>query len=229
MATPAQIAANRLNAKKSTGPRSAEGKDAVRFNALKHGADAVSPVIPGEDAAALDALSLSYRDQLQPVGPLEVFLVSTIVRADWAQRRFFRVEGELVRHALAESEGASVGAVFQRDAAGPNAHQKIFRRQQAAQRDWYRALAELRRLQQARFESAAEAQESEEDIAVSPAPGAAGIGFVPPPHATRSAPPPDAAVPPAAALQRGAGLSLPRAGQAHGRLTGGNGGSNPLS
>jgi hypothetical protein len=31
MATPAQIQANRLNAQKSTGPRSAEGKAASRF------------------------------------------------------------------------------------------------------------------------------------------------------------------------------------------------------
>src|ERR1035441_5914001 len=37
MATPAQITANRANAQKSTGPRSAEGKSASRFNALKHG------------------------------------------------------------------------------------------------------------------------------------------------------------------------------------------------
>ena len=40
MATPAQIIANRLNALKSTGPRSAEGKAASRFNALKHAASA---------------------------------------------------------------------------------------------------------------------------------------------------------------------------------------------
>ena len=36
MPTPAQLAANRANAQKSTGSRTAEGKDASRFNALKH-------------------------------------------------------------------------------------------------------------------------------------------------------------------------------------------------
>ena len=35
MATPAQIAANRLNAAQSTGPRTAEGKSASRLNALR--------------------------------------------------------------------------------------------------------------------------------------------------------------------------------------------------
>jgi len=49
MATPAQIAANRTNAQKSTGPRSVEGKAASRFNALKHGMDAKSIVLPNED------------------------------------------------------------------------------------------------------------------------------------------------------------------------------------
>lgn len=37
MATPAQIAANRRNALKSTGPRTAAGKARSRMNALKHG------------------------------------------------------------------------------------------------------------------------------------------------------------------------------------------------
>ena len=57
MATPAQITANRANAQTSTGPRCAEGKSASRFNALKHGIDAASIVIPGEDRAVYEALA----------------------------------------------------------------------------------------------------------------------------------------------------------------------------
>ena len=37
MATVKQIAANRRNAQKSTGPSTALGKQKSRFNALKHG------------------------------------------------------------------------------------------------------------------------------------------------------------------------------------------------
>jgi hypothetical protein len=37
MATPRQIAANRLNARKSTGPRSRSGKTRSRNNAMRHG------------------------------------------------------------------------------------------------------------------------------------------------------------------------------------------------
>jgi hypothetical protein len=66
MATVAQIEANRLNAQKSTGPISPEGKAAVRFNALKHGADARSLTIPGEDPAARADLETEYYQQFQP-------------------------------------------------------------------------------------------------------------------------------------------------------------------
>src|SRR5690348_17860638 len=37
MSTELQIAANRRNAQSSTGPRTREGRAAVRFNALRHG------------------------------------------------------------------------------------------------------------------------------------------------------------------------------------------------
>jgi hypothetical protein len=57
MSSPAQILANRANAQESTGPRSAEGKAASRFNALKHGLDARSIVLPGEDPEEYAALA----------------------------------------------------------------------------------------------------------------------------------------------------------------------------
>ena len=83
MATPAQLTANRANAQKSTGPRSAEGKSASRFNALKHGLDAQSVIIPGEDPAAYDALAADYRAEWQPTTPSDNFHVDTMIRADW--------------------------------------------------------------------------------------------------------------------------------------------------
>ena len=78
MSTPAQISANQRNAQKSTGPRSAEGKDSSRFNALKHGIDARSLVIPGEDPAELAALAENYYQQCQPAGPIEAHLVDVM-------------------------------------------------------------------------------------------------------------------------------------------------------
>ena len=54
MTTNAQIKANRNNAKKSTGPRTEQGKARVAKNALKHGLLARDTVLPGEDAADFD-------------------------------------------------------------------------------------------------------------------------------------------------------------------------------
>ena len=82
MASPAQIAANRANAQKSTGPRSAEGKSASRFNALKHGIDAASVIIPGEDPAEYEALAAHYLDEYHPQSPSESFHVDAMLRAD---------------------------------------------------------------------------------------------------------------------------------------------------
>jgi hypothetical protein len=115
MATPAQIAANRANAQKSTGPRSVEGKSASRFNALQHGIDAASVVIPGEDPAAYDALAAEYRRDLRPQSPSEIFHVDTMLRADWMKRRLELVEADLYRTLLAETTGSSLAAALLSD------------------------------------------------------------------------------------------------------------------
>ena len=112
MATPAQINANRANAQKSTGPRSAEGKSASRFNALKHGIDAASIVIPGEDPADYDALAADYHRDLQPQSPSELFHVDSMLRADWQKRRLLRVEADLFRTVLAETPEDDSGPVL---------------------------------------------------------------------------------------------------------------------
>ena len=49
MASPAQMAANRANAQKSTGPRTLEGKQRASMSALKHGLAAQTVVLPHED------------------------------------------------------------------------------------------------------------------------------------------------------------------------------------
>ena len=50
MTTEAQVATNRLNAQKSTGPRTAEGKATVAQNAVTHGLRAQAVVFPGEES-----------------------------------------------------------------------------------------------------------------------------------------------------------------------------------
>jgi hypothetical protein len=84
--------ANRRNALKSTGPKTPEGKAAVRLNALKHGLLSREVLLPGEDEEALRELGERLRAELQPVGELENLLVDRITAAYWRLRRLGRVE-----------------------------------------------------------------------------------------------------------------------------------------
>ena len=145
MATPAQITANRANAQKSTGPRSAEGKSASRFNALKHGIDAASIVIPGEDPALYEALAADYRRDFRPQTPSELFHVDTMLRADWQKRRLQVVEADLFRTLLAETPGASLAAALLSESPAAKLLARTQRQIAAFERAWYRANAELRR------------------------------------------------------------------------------------
>jgi hypothetical protein len=60
--------ANRRNALKSTGPRTPEGKNAVRPNATRHGLLSKEVPLTGEDAEALRQLDESLRNELRPPG-----------------------------------------------------------------------------------------------------------------------------------------------------------------
>jgi hypothetical protein len=78
VASDAQIQANRLNAQRSTGPKTEAGKRAVRYNALKHGLLAETSLLPGEDAALFRDLVDGIRAQSEPAGELEQLLVDRI-------------------------------------------------------------------------------------------------------------------------------------------------------
>jgi hypothetical protein len=145
MATPAQVTANRANAQKSTGPRSLAGKSASRFNALKHGMDAASIVIPGEDPDDYAALAAHYHHDFRPQSSSESFHVDTMLRADWQKRRLLRVEADLHRTLLAESPGASLAAALLSDSPAAKLLARVQRQIAAFERTWYRANTELRR------------------------------------------------------------------------------------
>ena len=149
MATSAQIIANRANAQLSTGPRSVEGKAASSRNSFKLGITAQAMIIPGEDPAELDQLAAEYEQQFQPAGPIEAALLQTAIRAQWMQQRYSRIEAAVINAGIAAMKDTEhpLGAAVARDATSGDTLHKIFRRQQAAQRDWYRALETLERLQ----------------------------------------------------------------------------------
>jgi len=145
MSSPAQIDANRQNSQKSTGPRSPEGKAATRFNALKTGIHAQSQVIPGEDAAELEALTEDYRRQWAPESPVEVFLADEMVAADWKLRRLRRIEAQLWQRELTGPDAASdLAEAYSRSPALAQVQRRI----EATERSYYRALKQIERLRQ---------------------------------------------------------------------------------
>ena len=75
--------ANRRNAQKSTGPRTPEGKDRSRFNAIRHGLRAKSDILPGEDAGAFQTRLDGWTRELNPRDEVERFLVGHAVRMSW--------------------------------------------------------------------------------------------------------------------------------------------------
>jgi hypothetical protein len=160
MATPAQVIANNANAQLSTGPRSVEGKAASSRNSLKLGIHAQSMIIPGEEIAELEELTAAHQQKFQPVGPVEAELLEIVIRSAWMKRRYARIETDYLSAriaALPEGTEYPLGAVMVQDAANGNTMQKIFRRQQAAQRDWYKAIETLARLQASRRHTEIEA------------------------------------------------------------------------
>ena len=93
-----QIAANRRNAQKSTGPRTESGKAASRRNAMKSGIYAETLSIRGEFPDELERLTADYHREFQPVTPRERDLVDTMVRNEWFIRRMGLVETQLWSH-----------------------------------------------------------------------------------------------------------------------------------
>ena len=93
MTSEKQKKANRNNAQKSTGPKTAGGKEIVRYNALGHGLRAETILLlPGEDSEELSNLSEQLRTELDPVGALEDFLTEQIVANVWKLCRANQIE-----------------------------------------------------------------------------------------------------------------------------------------
>ena len=93
MATPAQIHANRINARRSTGPNSVEGKETARRNSLKHGLTGGGVVIPGEDEGEVAIREAAFREQLVDEGDaLGGALVRQMAIASIRVERAFRFE-----------------------------------------------------------------------------------------------------------------------------------------
>lgn len=108
-----KLAANRANALRSTGPRTAPGKLVVSQNALKHGLCTQRSVLPGDSEVDYDQLSEELRRDLRPKTPLQNLLLNRIVAVQWKLIRLQDAELQLyelesIKAAPAEmSDGAT--------------------------------------------------------------------------------------------------------------------------
>jgi hypothetical protein len=150
VATDKQIAANRLNAQKSTGPRTPEGRAVVRLNGVTHGLTAQTLVLKGESESDFKQLFDSLEAEHAPATPTEEALVVQLAMATWRLRRLYHQEAGYYTCQLQSLVGMQKDLNL--DDAGRMGHAAawsestltLFNRQEARlERTFYRALHEL--------------------------------------------------------------------------------------
>src|SRR5579863_3787441 len=93
MATAKQVAANRKNSEKSTGPTTAEGKQKVAQNRLKHGlSGGAFRVLEGESQEMFDEFFQGLMRAHKPVDDYELDLVGQMARSSWMSDRAVRFQ-----------------------------------------------------------------------------------------------------------------------------------------
>ena len=114
MATEKQVEANRRNAQRSTGPRTAEGKGRSRYNAITHGLRARGlDLLPHEDPELFRDRIDAWFDDYRPMEEAEAELVRHAAVLSWKIDRAERHEAAAlsarVRLATAAAEEARLG------------------------------------------------------------------------------------------------------------------------
>src|SRR5215471_7312688 len=83
---------SRRNGAKSKGPKTPEGKNRSKFNALKHGLTAKTLVLPGEDAEILQQRLDAWTTELRPRNSFEWLLVERMAALSWQLDRADRAD-----------------------------------------------------------------------------------------------------------------------------------------
>ena len=148
MATQKQIEANRRNAQRSTGPRTPEGKAAVRLNALRHGLRARTVVLPGEDRQEFERLCDVLEGEWQPRTSTELFYLEQMAVSQWKLTRMEVGEADVYH----EVTGARIQVPLL---------DRLWRAQCRMERSYARAQRELERIQSSR---AFQAQQPHDDF-----------------------------------------------------------------
>jgi hypothetical protein len=142
MTTEKQIAANRRNANRSTGPKTEAGKAIVARNAVSHGLLSRRTLLVGESKAELTNLGKALRARLAPVGEVEALLADQIIASAWRLKHALEAEA-----ALMDKAGCPEAAFHGYEG---HAIERIMRYHAAIERSMFRAMHELEALQMRR-------------------------------------------------------------------------------
>jgi len=163
--TQKQLAANRANAQKSSGPQSEAGKAISSQNRRWHGLAGRFSVLPCEDQNAFERLFDEFVASERPVGAVELELVRKMAEYTWLRQR------ATIFHESCFYVVPRTPELLKQEQADIRVNpelQKFIRYQAHYDRCYARASAELLRrkkerdLQQSRFESLKRAQAAEE-------------------------------------------------------------------
>jgi hypothetical protein len=164
--TQSQLAANRANAKLSTGPYTEEGKKRSSLNAFRHGLTGQIVMHTPEDQAAFQKHCDAIRDALAPVGALELDLAQAIAEDKWRLNRARALENAVFTLGLHEHSDPDA-ANPEVDAALAQGHtwlaqaknlQLLTTYEQRIRRSVEKNMAELRALQAERKAAVARAE-----------------------------------------------------------------------
>ena len=117
MATEQQIAANRLNAQLSTGPKTEAGRKRSSLNALRHGLTGQVTTMTDEDRAAHDQFSKALMKDLSPDGAMEIQLAQRVATDSWRLNRASAIEDNIFALGQLQNGGQACPDVPQIDAA----------------------------------------------------------------------------------------------------------------
>src|SRR6266571_6807893 len=163
MATPAQIEANRRNAQKSTGPKTAQGRAVVSLNGLRHGLRAETAVLPFEDPAEFAKLKQELQAEFRPEGIREQLVLDDLVLAAWRLERARIYDTAVQARLFLSTHGPtstmhSLGAMLVKDAREKKTLEYVMRMEGRFRRAYQQAVKELERLQALRQQPAVATQ-----------------------------------------------------------------------
>jgi hypothetical protein len=95
MASDKQIAANRENAKKSTGPTSEAGKNKVRLNAIRDNLTGQITTLSDEDRPRFEKLQSEMLADFAPQTSIERELAASVIWDTWRLHHLRAVEGAI--------------------------------------------------------------------------------------------------------------------------------------